>query len=289
MGAFKPGTRGSVSIEYEWDSGGGDDSFGLVACCEGGVGLAKEYGGEVTREVVLVRRRVTTEAFDEGADDDVVDSCDLRGCGDGERAFVLTSRVTEDEEGGASVVLARFNVTCDGDARTDGSRARFNGTVSNFGRRRDFTPLATASDETPARPSLRSRRLGLSSESLPIRSPFSKSSSSSACLDRGIDADLDVVEVVGWVLMKPFFLESRIRTRSLGRKDSGNTRPSTSFASRSSSPSSSVVKSVLGEALRVAWPGRPSDSKNSDVALVAVVVVASDAHSESVLSVALEA
>jgi len=53
LGAFKPGAQGSVSIEYEWESGGGLQS------CE------RRWWGEV----VLVRRRLATEAFDEGADD----------------------------------------------------------------------------------------------------------------------------------------------------------------------------------------------------------------------------
>lgn len=132
------------------------------------------------------------------------------------------------------------------------------GTVSILGRNLDFDALAPPG--APSMLSLRMSRLGLSSESLPISSPVSKSSSSSACFERcfavGILDEL-LADPADSRAAIPFFFESRIRTRSLGRKDSGRTRPSTSLASRSSSSissSSSVVKSVLGEALRVVFP-----------------------------------
>ena len=83
------------------------------------------------------------------------------------------------------------------------------------------------------RPALRSL-LGLSSESLSIISPLSKSSSAF-----GTSTLVDLASAA-WPIR---FFDSSMRTRSLGRKESGRTRPSTSASS------SSVVNSDSGREL----------------------------------------
>jgi hypothetical protein len=83
------------------------------------------------------------------------------------------------------------------------------------------------------RPALRNL-LGLSSESLSMIRPFSKSSSA---LGKSTLVDL---ASASWPIR---FLDSSMRTRSLGRNASGRTRPSTSASS------SSVVNSDSGREL----------------------------------------
>lgn len=131
--------------------------------------MGKEEGGEVgvprPDGFVVVRRRVITEAFDGRVEDDVVDSSDRLGCGDGERALRKTSRIELAEEEGTASVAERLSVARETEGRTDevGGGAPPKGTVSILGRSRDFElPIPLVA------PSLRNNRLGLSSDSLSI-------------------------------------------------------------------------------------------------------------------------